>query len=175
MTQDEILQKLTQIFRDIFDAPNLVITLATTAADVEEWDSVNHITLTVETEQKFGIKFQTAELEELKNVGDFARLIDRNCPATSAPHCTQSRSTSASVSHFKAVVERSILIHGRPGFCLRHCIGETTAYPRHSIDGTYRPAAARPVRFSFCFRARISLAHDAIFSAKFQALPNGTA
>ena len=41
MTQDEILQKLTPIFRDVFDAPTLVINLATTADDVEGWDSVS--------------------------------------------------------------------------------------------------------------------------------------
>ena len=80
MTQDEILQKLTPIFRDVFDTPDLVIDLTTTADDVDEWDPVNHITLIVETEQKFGIKFQTAELEELKDVGEFARLIASKVP-----------------------------------------------------------------------------------------------
>ena len=75
MTDDEILQKLTPVFRDVFDNPELEISPSTTADDVEEWDSVNHITLIVEIEQKFGIKFQTAELEELKNVGELVRLI----------------------------------------------------------------------------------------------------
>ena len=75
MTDDEILQKLTPVFRDVFDNPELELSPSTTADDVEEWDSVNHITLIVEIEQKFGIKFQTAELEELKNVGELVRLI----------------------------------------------------------------------------------------------------
>ena len=75
MTDDEILQKLTPVFRDVFDNPELEISPSTTADDVEEWDSVNHITLIVEIEQKFGIKFQTAELDELKNVGELVRLI----------------------------------------------------------------------------------------------------
>ena len=46
-----------------------------TAADVPGWDSVNHITLVVETERVFGIKFRTTEIEDLKNVGDLFRLI----------------------------------------------------------------------------------------------------
>ena len=75
MNEHDILQKLTAIFRDIFDLPDLVLTPAMTAEDVEEWDSVNHITLVVATEQEFGIKFQAAELDELKNVSEFVHLI----------------------------------------------------------------------------------------------------
>ena len=82
MTETEILQKLTDVLRDVFDSPNLSVNAATTAEDIEDWDSVNHITLIVETEQRFGIKFQTAELEELKNVGQFVHLIASKLPST---------------------------------------------------------------------------------------------
>ena len=75
MTEADILQKLTTIFRDIFDQPSILVTAGTTAEDVPGWDSVNHITLIVETETTFGVKFRTTEIEELKNVGDLVQLI----------------------------------------------------------------------------------------------------
>ena len=71
-----ILQQLTDVMRDVFDNPDLEITPATSAADVEEWDSVNHIMLVVQIEREFGVKFQTAELEDMKNIGDLVALIE---------------------------------------------------------------------------------------------------
>jgi acyl carrier protein len=75
MDDAAILAKLTEIFRDVFDDPSLVLTPSTTAADVEGWDSVNHITVVVETERQFGIKFATSEIEKLKDVGELAKLV----------------------------------------------------------------------------------------------------
>ena len=81
MDQPEIDARLTQIFRDIFDDDALVLRSEMTAADVPEWDSFNHINLIVATEAKFGIKFQTAEIESLKNVGHFEELIAKKLAA----------------------------------------------------------------------------------------------
>lgn len=81
MDQLEIDSRLTQIFRDIFDDDSLSLTSEMTAADVAEWDSFNHINLIVATEAKFGIKFQTAEIELLKNVGHFEELIAKKLAA----------------------------------------------------------------------------------------------
>ncbi len=75
MNEDAIIAELTPVFQDVLDEPDLVLTPQTQAADVPGWDSVAHITLVVALEQKFGIRFQTAEIEELRNVGDLARLI----------------------------------------------------------------------------------------------------
>ena len=75
MTESDILAKLTELFRDIFDDEALTITPETTAEDVEGWDSVNHITLVVAIEQAFRVKFKTAEIESLKNVGDLVKLV----------------------------------------------------------------------------------------------------
>jgi acyl carrier protein len=75
MDQASILEKLTGIFREVFDEPDLVLQPSTTADDVPGWDSMNHITIVVEAERQFGIKFRTSEIEELRNVGDFVSLI----------------------------------------------------------------------------------------------------
>lgn len=76
MTEQEIYRDLTSIFRDAFDDEGITISEATTASDIEGWDSQAHITLVVATEVRFGIRFRTAELEQLRNVGDFVRLIE---------------------------------------------------------------------------------------------------
>jgi acyl carrier protein len=77
LTHDEILAQLTEIFRTVFDDDSLVLHDATTAQDVPGWDSMNHITVVVEAERHFGIKVRTAEIEALRNVGDFIALIQR--------------------------------------------------------------------------------------------------
>jgi len=77
MQQDAVYARLTEILRDVFDDETLVATPELTAHDVKEWDSVNHITLVVAVEQAFGIKFKTAELETMKNVGHLVELIEK--------------------------------------------------------------------------------------------------
>lgn len=75
MTEQDILEALTMVFRDVFDQDSITLRPETTADDIEGWDSQAHITLVVATEMHFGIKFRTGELEGLHNVGDFVRLI----------------------------------------------------------------------------------------------------
>jgi acyl carrier protein len=77
MDNSQILQELNEIFRDVLNNPTLVLTPELTAADVKDWDSFNHINIVVATEARFGVKFRTAELEQLKNVGEFASLIEQ--------------------------------------------------------------------------------------------------
>jgi acyl carrier protein len=81
MEQAEIYSQLTTIFRNLFDEDSIVLTPETTAADIEGWDSFNHINLIVAIEVKFGIKFKTAELDELHNVGHLADMIQRKLAA----------------------------------------------------------------------------------------------
>lgn len=78
MTPVEIHQKLTSIFRDVFDNPALEISDSTTAADVEDWDSLTHINLIVAAEKVFSVSFTTKEVKALNNVGDFIHLIARH-------------------------------------------------------------------------------------------------
>ncbi len=81
MQTDQILADLTPIFRDLFDDDTLVPVPSMTAADVPEWDSFNHINLIVTIETRFGIKFQTAELESMTTVGHLVELIARKLAA----------------------------------------------------------------------------------------------
>lgn len=80
MTDTEVLDELTGVMRDVFDDDDLIVTPDTTAADVSGWDSQAHVMLIVATEQRFGIRFRTAEFESLRNVGEFVALIGAKLP-----------------------------------------------------------------------------------------------
>lgn len=71
----QIYAKLTDIFRDIFDDDDLQVTPELTAKDVDEWDSLNHIRLVLSVERAFSVTFSAAQVDRLKNVGEFAELI----------------------------------------------------------------------------------------------------
>ncbi len=75
LSDDEILQRLTGIFQDIFDDETLVATPELTADDVDGWDSINHVRLMLSVERDFRVKFAASEVTSLKNVGDLVRLI----------------------------------------------------------------------------------------------------
>jgi len=74
---DDIYAQLTEIFRDVLDDDSIALCPDTTANDIEDWDSFNHINIIVAVETKFRIKFQTTEIEGLKNVGDMVAVIER--------------------------------------------------------------------------------------------------
>ena len=73
---EEIKNKLNEVFCDVFDDETLQISEKMTAADVEDWDSVVHITLLVAIEEKFGIRFNVAEVGRLENVGEMIVLLN---------------------------------------------------------------------------------------------------
>lgn len=75
MTRNATIEKLEDIFQDIFDDEELKIRNETTAKDIEDWDSLAHINLVVAIEKEFEIKFGLGELPGLENVGDMIDLI----------------------------------------------------------------------------------------------------
>jgi acyl carrier protein len=75
MTPAEILAQINDILRDLLDDDSIQLTPETTSKQVAGWDSALHISLIVAVEHRFDIKFQTAELEELKDVGQLVRLV----------------------------------------------------------------------------------------------------
>lgn len=77
MTREAIFEELTEIFRDIFDDEEIVLTDETTADDIEDWDSLEQINLLVAIEKKFSIKFKLDEVSHLANVGDMVNLVQK--------------------------------------------------------------------------------------------------
>ncbi len=80
MKRAEVLEKLQQIFDDVFIEP-VPLTDTLSANDVPEWDSLVHISLIVAVERSFGIRFGFGEVESVNNIGEFADLIVRRTEA----------------------------------------------------------------------------------------------
>lgn len=77
MTRQEIFEKLNEVFSDVFDE-DITVTAATTSADIEDWDSLTHITLISEVEDAFGIKFSMKDVLGMKDVGEMVDIIEKN-------------------------------------------------------------------------------------------------
>ncbi len=75
MSRDEVFAALDEVFQDEFDDDTLHVTDATTADDIEDWDSLEHINLVVAVERRFGIKFTMGEVTGMKNVGEMVDII----------------------------------------------------------------------------------------------------
>jgi acyl carrier protein len=72
------LERLNEVFREVFDNEDLSVTPATTAKDIEGWDSLMHVTLIVNVEKAFGVRFTSSEVAGLKNVAELMQLIERH-------------------------------------------------------------------------------------------------
>jgi acyl carrier protein len=77
MEKTAVYTKLTAVFRDVFDEDELELTPETTADDVDGWDSLTHIRLVLAVSKSFGVKFSASEIGSLKNVGEFADMIEK--------------------------------------------------------------------------------------------------
>jgi acyl carrier protein len=75
LNREEVVERLNRLFRDIFDDDDISVTDATTAADIDGWDSLAHITLILGVEREFRIKMTAAEVGSLKNVGQMIDII----------------------------------------------------------------------------------------------------
>ena len=78
MTRSEIMEKVTDIFHEVFDDDSIVLTDATTADDIEDWDSLTHITLITEIEDAFDFKFDMGDVLGMANVGEMITLLEKN-------------------------------------------------------------------------------------------------
>ncbi len=77
MVETEVYSRLTEIFHDVFDDDSILVTPQLSAKDVDGWDSLTHIRLIITIEKAFKIKFSTAEMGKLENVGDLVKLIEQ--------------------------------------------------------------------------------------------------
>lgn len=72
---EAIYERLNEVFRDFFDDEEIYLDADTTADDIEDWDSLNHITLMSAVEDEFGIRFTMGEVSGMKNVGEMVDII----------------------------------------------------------------------------------------------------
>ena len=75
MTKEAIYEKLNEVFQDVFDDDSITVNADTTADDIEDWDSLEHINLVSAVEKEFGVKFTMAQVVGMKNVGEMVEVI----------------------------------------------------------------------------------------------------
>ena len=79
-----LMNRLTQVFREIFDDDALVLEDTTVARDVPGWDSLTHVSLIVAIEREFKIRFTSGEITKLENVGALRKLVESKLAASGA-------------------------------------------------------------------------------------------
>lgn len=84
MNKDAILDKLQAVFRDVFEDDELTVSASTTAEDVDGWDSMMHVSLMINVERAFGVKFSSTQVASLKNVGELVELVAARLAAKGA-------------------------------------------------------------------------------------------
>lgn len=77
MKLEKVLSELNEIFVETLENEDIQLTLETTAADIDEWDSLSHIMLIVAIEKHFKIKFTSVEIAGFKNVGELAKTVQQ--------------------------------------------------------------------------------------------------
>lgn len=73
----DITERLTKVFRKVFDDESIELSPEMTANDVDGWDSLSHINLLIAIELEFGIEFKQNEIQSFANVGELMRNIER--------------------------------------------------------------------------------------------------
>lgn len=73
----DMQQRLTSVFRDVFNDDTLSLRPDLTADEVENWDSLTHIDMITAVEYEFKIRFTTGDVSSMKNVGDLMALIQK--------------------------------------------------------------------------------------------------
>lgn len=75
MTREALYERLNAVFQDVFDDEDITVNDATTSADIEDWDSLEHINLVSAVEKEFGVKFTMGQVVTMKNVGEMVDII----------------------------------------------------------------------------------------------------
>ena len=78
MTRSEILEKVIEICKDVFEDDDLILTESSSSSDVEEWDSLSHLSLISDVEDEFSIKLTLDEITNSKDLGELVSAIIRH-------------------------------------------------------------------------------------------------
>lgn len=76
MTQQEILEKITPIFQEVFNGDGMEVNMKLTSDDIEEWSSLTQSIMLTKIEEEFGIVFKLREVAEMDNVETIVSMIE---------------------------------------------------------------------------------------------------
>ena len=100
MDQREVFDRLNRVFREVFDDETIRVTPKTTADDIDDWDSLEHITLISAVEREFRMKFKMGEISSMKNVGEMARIVTERMKRSEKPPARPGAFLNAPISVF---------------------------------------------------------------------------
>ena len=76
MSREDIYERLNEVFQDVFGDDDITVNDATTAADIEGWDSLRHISLLAAIEDEFDVEFSMGQTVSMKNVGEMVDFLE---------------------------------------------------------------------------------------------------
>ena len=71
----EMMAKIQDVFRSVFDDPTIQIDAASSPDTIADWDSFANIQLIAAIEEAFGVKFTVEEAVEIHSVADILRKV----------------------------------------------------------------------------------------------------
>ncbi len=75
MNKNDVIARLNEVFRDVFGDDSITVNANTTSADIDDWDSIEHINLVAAVEEEFGMCFKMREVSGMKNVGEMIDIV----------------------------------------------------------------------------------------------------
>jgi acyl carrier protein len=71
------LEQVRGIASDIFGVRADIITAESSPETIENWDSMQHLNLVLAIEEKFGVQLEPEDIEQMKNIGAVAALVEK--------------------------------------------------------------------------------------------------
>jgi len=71
------LEQVRNVASDILGIPADKITAESSPETIENWDSMQHLNLVLAIEEKFGVQLEPEDIEQMKNIGAIAALVER--------------------------------------------------------------------------------------------------
>ncbi len=85
MTADAMLQRVRQVAADVFDVPLDAVTSQSSPETIENWDSLQHVTLVVALEQALAVQFLPEEISEMLTIERIASLVEQKMAPVATP------------------------------------------------------------------------------------------
>jgi acyl carrier protein len=70
-------EQVRSVASDIFGIPAEKITAESSPETIENWDSMQHLNLVLAIEEKFGVQLEPEDIEQMKNIGAVATLVEK--------------------------------------------------------------------------------------------------
>ena len=77
-----VFDQIRTMASDLFGVPAERISGASSPQTLENWDSIQHLNLVLAVEEKFGLQLSPEEIEQMKSIGETAKLIESKLQVT---------------------------------------------------------------------------------------------